>query len=131
MRKESWSLTFQPVSGKAGLWESGFTPARPGIYRLRSGDGAVRDFTVAADRGNRELDAPAPNLFLLRQFGALDNCRVLAPAEKLDLSDFTALKGETLTERIVRPLWPTGTLLALLLALYCCELILRRIFKLV
>ncbi|WP_303056411.1 hypothetical protein [Victivallis vadensis] len=129
--KESWSLTFQPVSGKAGLWESGFTPARPGIYRLRSGDGAVRDFTVAADRGNRELDAPAPNLFLLRQFGALDNCRVLAPAEKLDLSDFTALKGETLTERIVRPLWPTGTLLALLLALYCCELILRRIFKLV
>ena len=55
----------------------------------------------------------------------------LAPAEKLDLSDFTALKGETLTERIVRPLWPTGALLALLLALYCCELILRRIFKLV
>ena len=56
---------------------------------------------------------------------------MLAPAEKLDLSDFTALKGETLTERIVRPLWPTGALLALLLALYCCELILRRIFKLV
>ena len=40
-------------------------------------------------------------------------------------------KRYKLTERIVRPLWPTGALLALLLALYCCELILRRIFKLV
>ncbi|MDD3886787.1 MAG: hypothetical protein PHI35_07940 [Victivallaceae bacterium] len=98
------------------------TPRRGGECRIEADGAPSLRFTANGSSGPIELALLAPDHALLNQLGASD--------DKLDLA--AALPEREFVEEQTKrtPLWPRPWLLAVVLAAYCADLILRRKEKL-
>ena len=115
-----------------GVWEGEFVPPQPGVYTLKAPLLAEAVFTAAEIKGDRELDAPVPDLYLLRTLTEAGNVKTLVDiTDRIDLITLFNTPKLQLTEKREVPLWCSPWLITLLLGCFAAELLLRRLFKLI
>ncbi len=115
-----------------GVWEGEFTPQQPGVYVLRAPRLAEASFTAAEIKGDRELDAPAPDLYFFKTLAEANNVRTLADIKgEIDLNEYFNTPKLQLIEKREYPLWCSPWLIILMLGCFAAELILRRIYNMI
>jgi hypothetical protein len=123
------TLSLQPDRTSPGLYEGYFTAPVAGRYRLEANENDkevsnTTEFQVAMV--NRELSDTHMRRDGLERIARLTGGSLLAPQEMGKLGGLLNAEPITTTVRSERPLWDTGWVAALLVALLGMEWILRR-----
>jgi len=126
-------VVLRPDAGSPGLYEGFFSPTRSGRYRVEanSGDRPLSNTTeFQATDVEPEMENTDMQIERLRRIAELSGGRCLSMLEVKNLPSLLNLERHETTYVINMPLWDSGWIVALLVALMGAEWIVRRRYDL-
>jgi hypothetical protein len=129
---ETERLKLTPAAAEnPGTWQATFVPETAGNWIAKAGipqgDEAKISIAVLAQTRSAELMNLPPDVDGLRQLAEATGGALIEPGRPVFNQHAVERPGEILK---ARPLWNRGWLVALLLAIYAAELVVRRFYKL-
>lgn len=126
-------VTLRPDAGSPGLYEGFFSPTRSGRYRVEanSGDRPLSNTTeFQATDVEPEMENTDMQIEGLRRIAELSGGKCLSMLEVKNLPSLLNLERHETTYATELPLWDSGWIMALLVALMGAEWIVRRRYDL-